>query len=214
MNEQDNQQPSSETHRVCRKCGVKKPIEAFKKHSKKEYRRRSCHECDRIDFTAVHQKWRDENRTYVRDKSRINMSNWRANMTPEQKQAFDAKMAVKANVRRERLRMVVYSGYGRVCACCGEDELLFLSIDHVNNDGYMRRKNGEGHGGEQLFVKIVRENFPPDFQLLCMNCNHGKARNGGICPHVTSGKVQRLGHEPVASSDAKPPALFCEEVKI
>jgi hypothetical protein len=46
-----------------------------------------------------------------------------------------------------------------------------------------------------------------------MNCNHGKHRNGGVCPHQ-DGKVQRLERELVGSSDPKPPALFCEEVKI
>lgn len=25
--------------------------------------------------------------------------------------------------------------YGKVCACCGFDDIRFLSVDHVNNDG-------------------------------------------------------------------------------
>jgi hypothetical protein len=29
----------------------------------------------------------------------------------------------------------------------------------------------------------VRNGFPPGYQVLCMNCNHGKRMNNGVCPH-------------------------------
>jgi hypothetical protein len=29
----------------------------------------------------------------------------------------------------------------------------------------------------------VKHNFPPGFRLLCSNCNFGRARNHGVCPH-------------------------------
>jgi hypothetical protein len=35
----------------------------------------------------------------------------------------------------------------------------------------------------------VMNDFPPGFQLLCSNCNHGRARNGGICPHKTGSQT-------------------------
>jgi ABC-type uncharacterized transport system substrate-binding protein len=30
---------------------------------------------------------------------------------------------------------------------------------------------------------LARNGYPSGFQILCMNCNHGKSRNGGVCPH-------------------------------
>ncbi len=30
---------------------------------------------------------------------------------------------------------------------------------------------------------LKANNFPPGFQTLCHNCNIGKHRNKGICPH-------------------------------
>jgi hypothetical protein len=136
-------------------------------------------------------------------------------MTPGAKEAFDANMAQKAVKRRERIKAAVYMGYGGAkCACCDEDEPFFLSIDHVNNDGYEKRKSGDHPRGTENFYKmILKMGCPPDFQILCMNCNHGKSRNGGICPHQL-GKVQRLERKLVGSSDPKPPALFCQEVMI
>jgi hypothetical protein len=80
-----------------------------------------------------------------------------------------------------------YGGYR--CVCCNETEPLFLSIDHIYNDGNeMRKKGVHAKGGTSFYQWIKRHNFPPGFQILCMNCNTGKHRNGGVCPHQ-SGKV-------------------------
>ena len=95
----------------------------------------------------------------------------------------------KWQIKREELLKQIREAYGNKCNCCGESNPLFLTIDHVNNDGYKlrpRNKNGNYAPSEfsgHYYVRIVRENFPKDLQLLCWNCNCGKARNKGICPH-------------------------------
>lgn len=84
------------------------------------------------------------------------------------------------------LREAVYSHYGKKCNCCGEVILKFLTIDHVNNDGYKERTVILGKSkpaGDGIFAKIIKEGFPKKYQVLCMNCNLGKSRNNGICPH-------------------------------
>jgi len=79
----------------------------------------------------------------------------------------------------------VYDHYGRKCQCCGENNMLFLSIDHVNNDGHLDLwPNGTRVTGVHKYVHIVNEGFPAKYQVLCMNCNFGKRMNGGICPHL------------------------------
>jgi hypothetical protein len=89
------------------------------------------------------------------------------------------------------LRIEVMGAYGgQVCACCGETEPLFLEIDHINNDGATHRRslgydgNGKGANGQTL-QWLKRNGYPAGFQILCANCNKGKARNGGTCPHKT-----------------------------
>jgi hypothetical protein len=79
-------------------------------------------------------------------------------------------------------KKIVYEYYGNKCACCGEDNPKFLSIDHVNNDGYKERKS-RGGSSDQIIRNIIKNKFPDTYQLLCFNCNLGKARNGGVCPH-------------------------------
>ena len=81
-------------------------------------------------------------------------------------------------------RKEVLDHYGRVCACCGETNELFLSVDHINNDGNKHRKE---IGQSAIYRWLVKHGFPEGFQVLCYNCNFGKRVNGGICPHKTHG---------------------------
>lgn len=106
--------------------------------------------------------------------------------------------------RREGIRIEVFNAYGGlICACCGETELSFLSLDHVNNDGAnwrRRRFSGRHCAGYTTYAWLRNNKFPPGFQVLCMNCNHGKRMNHGICPH----QVRRNDQEKsVGSSDPK-----------
>lgn len=86
-----------------------------------------------------------------------------------------------ARKARVKLRSEVYDHYGAYCACCGEKEQKFLTVDHVNGNGKEHRKTAGGVLG--TLHDIRRRGFPPEFQILCFNCNQGRQLNGGICPH-------------------------------
>lgn len=87
----------------------------------------------------------------------------------------------RLKVNRQLLKLKVFIAYGGVkCACCGETDPIFLSIDHINNDG---RKHRELIGNDKIYRYLFKNNFPKGFQVLCHNCNRGKYLNGGICPH-------------------------------
>lgn len=95
---------------------------------------------------------------------------------------YVAKALYLRNLRLTR-KAEVFNHYGNICACCSEAEPRFLSIDHKNNDGHKERK-GRGGSSDQIIRNIIRANFPDTYQILCFNCNLGKARNNGICPHI------------------------------
>lgn len=83
--------------------------------------------------------------------------------------------------QRAKLKDAVFSSYGGYrCACCGEETKEFLSIDHINNDGWDHR---EALNGKNIYRWLFRNDFPTGYQVLCMNCNWGKRMNNGICPH-------------------------------
>lgn len=78
-------------------------------------------------------------------------------------------------------RQEVIERYGGQCACCGEANHYFLTIDHVNNDGAEHRRKAGGHA--KTFDEIYKTPYNPRFQLLCHNCNSAKG-NYGSCPHT------------------------------
>ena len=89
------------------------------------------------------------------------------------------------------VRKAVFDYYGNKCKCCGETNPLFLTMDHINNDGHKdKEKNGDRRNGWVLYRNIILNNFPNTFQTLCYNCNCGRAKNKGICPHIA--KKQKL----------------------
>lgn len=75
--------------------------------------------------------------------------------------------------------------YGGKCVCCGESNIGFLTLDHINNDGYVYKKL---NGGAPLVVWARNNNYPNVLQLMCYNCNMGrdKAPNK-VCPHKLKG---------------------------
>lgn len=91
----------------------------------------------------------------------------------------------RAAAKREyqvRLRRDVLNAYGGACACCGESEESFLSIDHINGGGAKHRAS-IGSGGTALYAWLRNRDYPKDsFQVLCMNCNFAKG-SSGQCPH-------------------------------
>jgi len=80
-----------------------------------------------------------------------------------------------------RARAECYAGYGGKCECCGDSNPMFLTLDHRDDDGAKMRAAGEY--ATTLYRKLKRLGFPKTFRLLCFNCNCGRYRNGGCCPH-------------------------------
>lgn len=101
------------------------------------------------------------------------------------KDNYERRKETLTKISREahaRTREKVIKGYGETCICCKETNPKFLTLDHVNNDGKLHREE-IGSGGSDINTWAVKNNFPSNLQLLCYNCNLGKAKNGGICPH-------------------------------
>ncbi len=146
--------------KICTKCKQPKPISAFYKKERGYYGvAAECKECNikrtARRYAAKRDELRPKENAYNRDKNR---------------RIKDAAFAA-------------YGGY--VCACCGETEKEFLTLDHLNNDGNEHRKQVAGRtsgAGVWTYRWAMNNGYPPIFQVLCMNCNWGK-RKTGVCPH-------------------------------
>lgn len=87
-------------------------------------------------------------------------------------------------VNSQELRCTVilhYSPESR-CACCGQQDIRFLTIDHMDDDGETWR-SAHGASGATLYRWIIDNGFPKNLQILCFSCNSGRYLNGGVCPH-------------------------------
>lgn len=156
--------------RRCRRCGEMKPLVEFYTVTNGRgatlYPRQFCKPC-----------WAVEARKRQAEYRRVNPAWWR-----EVSRRYSAKL------RHEVLGH--YSGGDPRCACCGETELRFLTLDHVANDGAAHRRavrsetgNKRTPTGTTMYRWARRSGYPPIFQSLCWNCN--LAKKLGACPHQT-----------------------------
>jgi hypothetical protein len=103
----------------------------------------------------------------------------------DRRNAYFRKIAAEA--RLECLEE--FGGERPRCACCGETELAFLTIEWAGR--VKKRLNGSN-----FFLWLKRRGFPGQWRVLCYNCNLGRRSNGGVCPHLAMG---RGGLEPPTS---------------
>ena len=103
----------------------------------------------------------DEYRTYIRELHKTEKYRMRAKN--------------RAIIRNAKRRKLVFQYYGEKCACCGEPNVEFLTIDHITPCGKANRKHN-------FYKWLIDNNYPEGFQSLCWNCNLGK-QIYGTCPH-------------------------------
>lgn len=188
----------------CSKCGEQKALSEFYLNKKTGRAVAACKSCAAVNRNRwkeqnsertkdLNRKWQLANPGRVRDAQK----RWAARnpgVAAQRMREWRLKNLErhKANCRRrdKEIKDQVFNAYGGyVCNCCGETNRFFLSLDHINNDGAAHRRAVVGPKkscGKKIYAWVLKNNFPEGFQILCMNCNFGKARNNGVCPHRTS----------------------------
>ena len=138
--------------KFCPRCNTEKDASEFSRQEKSK---------DGLQFycnVCKHEKGKEH---YSANKDRYNKRN----------------TANHAAVKRE-----VFSMYGNKCACCGEDRIEFLGIDHINGDGAKERRELGIGSGFRFYYHLRDLGFPSGYRLLCHNCNLAIS-NYGYCPH-------------------------------
>lgn len=95
----------------------------------------------------------------------------------------DNRQKIEDKHRKAEARTKVFKHYSKTnppsCECCGENKELFLTIDHIEGGGHKLRELGQHTDYEHL----IKFGFPSGLRILCYNCNCGRERNNGYCPH-------------------------------
>lgn len=146
---------------LCRCCGSRPPKEGKKR----------CQQC--CDVATKYYNKKCKTKKYRDARNKKNRDRWNKNK---------GSYSQSARKHRQKLKHNTMTHYGGKCACCGEDKIEFLAIDHINGGGNKHRKQ-EGMGGGYFTYKWLRDNnYPKDFRVLCHNCNQSIG-NYGYCPH-------------------------------
>lgn len=99
----------------------------------------------------------------------------------------------KTILRRRALKREVVEAYGGECACCGEYRLFFLTIDHVHGDGAQKRRTVDTKSTTTMHYRLRREGYPPEYQVLCYNCNCAKGIHS-VCPCSSAAEAAKRGY--------------------
>lgn len=163
---------------VCSKCKQDKSETEFYKKDRKYSKDGVTSQC-KVCIRKSQNEYSQQHKLEINNRLRI----WRKD-NPEKEKSY-----------RREIKRKVFDHYGWICKCCGESEIAFLTIDHVNNDGAKCRKTIGYHGGKDFYLWLTKNNFPEGFQTLCMNCNfaRGKRNGDGICPHQKETYLDRIG---------------------
>jgi len=153
-------------HKTCKICGNRLSLESFD-----GYHGLICRSCEKRRnadrYVANRESFRERNKEW-----------YKKNAQPDSPYRQRQK-----NLQKERRRIIRHQAiehYGGHCACCGETENSFLTIDHIyGNGGEHRRQIKRFDVAYWLYL----HNYPEGYQILCFNCNVGRYHNGGICPH-------------------------------
>lgn len=162
----------------CCRCGEIKPLSEYYINRKNkgglDYHCKKCHK--------EHNKKYPRPASYMRDYYAKN----KKRMLYQEKEYHKRRPDVRKRASR-KYRMKIksqcfthYGGNPPKCACCGESQYEFLSIDHINNDGAKQRRE---LNGMNIYLWLIKHDFPEGYQVLCMNCQFGKRINDGVCPH-------------------------------
>lgn len=98
---------------------------------------------------------------------------YEANKERLQEQHTQLKLKYKFDVLER------YGGLPPKCACCSEQHIELLTIDHINGGGAEHRKTMRG---QNFYKWLQSHDYPDGFRVLCMGCNWVRGKFG-YCPH-------------------------------
>lgn len=161
--------------RKCKKCKKLKDVSLFIKSSKEGWIRYTCKRCYADICKEKNRKIKENNPIKYQEILKKGRDYHYKNREEKLKYFIKWRNKIRAEV------ISYYSNGKMKCACCGEKEITFLCIDHINGGGHQHilKLNRRGVG---FYTWLRKENYPKGYQVLCFNCNMGKSFLGK-CPH-------------------------------
>lgn len=87
-------------------------------------------------------------------------------------------IALQRKEYKNRIKNEILAHYSKSaiprCLTCGEENLVLLTIDHINGNGALERRKLGKKGGIDFYIWLKKNKFPSGYQVLCYNCNWAK----------------------------------------
>lgn len=123
--------------------------------------------CTTCNVKLNHYNWlyiNYKHKTYICDECRINKSSNCVSYSKEYKSYFK-------KIYRKKIRLETINHYGGKCEVCLENNINYLTIDHINNDGNVDRKIKKLGSGYNFYLYLKKNNYPKNVRVLCFNHN-------------------------------------------
>ena len=132
--------------KVCTKCKKSKPIDLFHRN---------------ISSKDGYEGWCKDCKTLYKKENQETIN--------ENKRKIDH--LIKEEV------FTYYSGNNKPkCQLCPYDDIRALTLDHINNNGAIHRRENKSMSGIVLYRQLKKDGYPKGYQVLCYNCNIIKYR--------------------------------------
>lgn len=179
------------TKRYCKRCTQDRRNYLKRLRRLKQHKQKNCEQCHQPFLTPYSvQKFCSKNcyQQYRKTKWKEDYYRRRESILKQKREYYKnnyEQLKESYKKHQHKLRMTVLNHYsdGKLeCACCGENHIEFLQLHHINGDGRAERRSLNSNSSTALFRKIIKDNYPERYQILCGNCNfsHGAY---GYCPH-------------------------------
>lgn len=163
-------EPAPAGMKRCSRCGEVKPLDDFHRYSRSNDGHGSwCKTCASKYWQAQGESQRDRKRRNSRERY-LRLGDEIRRYNRERNQQLKAMLVAH------------YSNGANKCVCCGESEVRFLTIDHIDGNGAEHRKTTKCGTGATFYRRLIREGMPEGYQVLCYNCNNARIWNKK-CPH-------------------------------
>ena len=141
---------------------------------------------NKVKLEAKRKEWKEKNPDYGKNYYQTHKTEHRQYMKKwyQNNKKLQSQKARDKRLKNKILIFLHYSENNLCCKCCGEKQLEFLTLDHINGGGNKHRKILRR---KDLYIWVIDNNFPEIFTLLCMNCNWAKGQLG-YCPHQNEKK--------------------------
>ena len=95
---------------------------------------------------------------------------------------------IKLNIKTRIIVICHYSNNNPKCVCCGDKKINNLVLDHINGGGNKHRRESGKNWGIAFYRLLIKNDFPPEYQVLCWYCNLRKGPKK-LCPCKEEKKI-------------------------